>query len=718
MAKAEIKFYRTEITPDKNAHLDNVENYLSTCDSFTIENNYFEHDIDRELKITLEQRYHFGVDGYNYVSIQNDDDGMLVYYFIIGKPKWMSKNSVSLTVSMDTIMTYNEKLEWSNRTHITRRFKDRFVREVLPKVGYVQLVRKIDKEPEGLNPTKFYDNNKTKILDEGLARISDEEARNSKWYLIYKANQSLTTENKEANNPIECYITSDYSFKIQGTTSLSRPSYGAYLVLLNKNNYDTHLTTDNQDLPLFGNTYHGYDIRGWIFYANGNIKFMYYNESSKQYVLQGDTFGSYNYIMSETGFYFSQATQVENIPDVFNFDDTSLTNFMPNRMLTISSINRTDSRYGKIIELPYPPIEFQINDDEEIIVPSDVEMKDGMFLVNNIDTNFYRSIILQDLKELKYGINLSGVRKDNFYSQEMESKLYSSEFYDYFVKYDSFNKQFFLERFNATITGECSYDVSFKPTNTINSNFLFDFTTPNDVYEEIDVSSKYLNVRRSNEVPTFNSSYLDYVRNGYNYDKKNISRNTALQGVGASAQIGTSAITAMVSQKAASAAASSIGAATAITIGVQAIMSIMNIVSNTISQEKNIEQKLQELKNSPASVNGADDIDILNYTTGNKLEVYTNSCSSRVKRSVYELFRLTGYSTDEFSMPYFESRLWYDFIQCEPRFLNEYELKLPKAVIDDIKGRYSLGVTFYHEVDGEYDFDQQYENYERWIYNR
>lgn len=709
MATSEIKLYKTKLTPAMNAKVDNIEDYLNSVEVIDKPNcQYQKHALDITLKLTLEQTYAFGVGGYNYVKIVNSDDNRTIYYFVINSA-WTSKNCVTLFLSMDTVNSFDKDIVWSDNTHITRRHKDRFVYEFMPSTGSITLVRKVDKESEGINPAKFYNIDRKKIYDEDLSTLNINEAKKSNWYLIYRANQDLTTSSQNANNPVELFVTSNYPFEVNGLSTLNRPSTGAYLVMQKHNDMNMQIFIDGTTpLPKFGE-YAVNDIKGWIFYPDGKIKYVFLN-SSGQYAIQSDTFANYTTIGSNTGFNYSVSLKSSNltVADVFNYDNRNLTNFTGNRLQTIDTINRTESKYMKIIELPYPPFEFTFDNQGKINIPQGWSISNGMFYTNNIEKDFYRLVGVQPLDEMKYTFYVENIRSTDKPNIELESKLYNSEFYDFNIRYDSFEKQYLLERFNATTTEQCEYQVMFKPSNTINSNFLFEFYDLYEVYDEIDIRSQYVNVRRNNELPMYNSDYLNYIRNGYNYDVK-VNRNNVIASRTSSIAGITGAIIGGIK------GGKGYGVATAISIGVNAVSNLASSVINQRNAELSIQQKLEELKNSPSSVNGADDIDLLNYTTGNKLEVYTNSCTDNMKNAVFNLFRLTGYACNEYNTPNMNTRYWYDFIQCEAEFDNEEDINVCQNVVEDIKTRYATGVTVYHNRNNEYDFDQMYENYETWI---
>ena len=88
--------------------------------------------------------------------------------------------------------------------------------------------------------------------------------------------------------------------------------------------------------------------------------------------------------------------------------------------------------------------------------------------------------------------------------------------------------------------------------------------------------------------------------------------------------------------------------------------------------------------------------------------------SNKVLDGIYNLFRLTGYGCDEYEIPVTDTRIWYNYIQCSPE-IDESQWLYGKDILDDIKSRYQIGVTRYHAIDGEYDWNQEKENFETWL---
>lgn len=148
----------------------------------------------------------------------------------------------------------------------------------------------------------------------------------------------------------------------------------------------------------------------------------------------------------------------------------------------------------------------------------------------SLSTNFESRVASVNVPELFInGVKPSPIDSKNI---ERESKLYHSDFYTFKLVYDSFAREIPLEHIaysseepNLQAT---SFDVYFKPTNTINSKFAFRFDFGTMVnfgtFKQTIDYENYLLINRNNEETIFSNDYLNYIRNGYNYDQKVIER--------------------------------------------------------------------------------------------------------------------------------------------------------------------------------------------------
>ena len=73
------------------------------------------------------------------------------------------------------------------------------------------------------------------------------------------------------------------------------------------------------------------------------------------------------------------------------------------------------------------------------------------------------------------------------------------------------------------------------------------------------------------------------------------------------------------------------------------------------------------------------------------------------------MFYYCGYADDVQGIPNTSSRYWFNYLQCDAVINSE---NVYGEFLDDIVARYAIGVTVYHNRNGEYNFDQTYENFE------
>lgn len=128
-----------------------------------------------------------------------------------------------------------------------------------------------------------------------------------------------------------------------------------------------------------------------------------------------------------------------------------------------------------------------------------------------------------------------------------------------------------------------------------------------------------------------------------------------------------------------------------------------------------MKQKISQLQLQAASVAGTDDIDLMTWYSGNRLHVMRYDLPDYARDTVYNYFDILGYKIDKYEVPNVDSRIWYNFLQCDPVFKQQGTGKLKQAWLDDLRARYNGGITVYHNRNGVYNFEQRYENWEKWI---
>lgn len=226
-------------------------------------------------------------------------------------------------------------------------------------------------------------------------------------------------------------------------------------------------------------------------------------------------------------------------------------------------------------------------------------------------------------------------------------------------------------------------------------------------YRNVGDYDMYILSTRNNESAIYTSDYLNYLRTGYNYDRKNQIRSNVGTWVGAAVSIAGAAVSAALAVP-----TGGLSLVAAVSLGATAITTFSSAIVNTISQERSIQQKLDESKAQATQVSGSNDLSLLNWYSGNKLHVMTYQVTDKMREQLGDLFYYCGYARNIREKPNFTSRYWFNYVQCTPDDKDIDSTPLLNNYIDDIKARWGAGVTVYHCHDGEYDWDQQYENWE------
>ena len=385
---------------------------------------------------------------------------------------------------------------------------------------------------------------------------------------------------------------------------------------------------------------------------------------------------------------------------------------------TIDEVDKTDSRIVKIIKLPYAPGDIKYDAATNVYTFPDIWHYENGWrrLTGSLSTEFGSRVASVNVPELF----VKEAKPSPIDSKDIsrESKLYHSDFYTFKFVYDSFARELPLEHIQYIPLGvnheSIAFDVYFKPTNTINSKFAFhfDYSTLKDAafgtFKHTIDYEDYLLINRNNEETIFSNDYLNYIRTGYNYDKKvraqTIDKNsldasimTAVFGLSALAAVPTGGISLVAT----------------IAYAGAWVKKWSDNFRYLFSSKDEIQQKLDTLAAQSTAVAGSDDVDLLSYYNGNKLELKKYITEPQQREAIYKLLFYAGYSHHVSGIPDLTSRYWFNFIQCKPVF-NEEGNTPYNDYIDDIKSRYEAGITVYHHHPGVggWDWNQQFENWE------
>ena len=660
---------------------------------------------------------------------------------------WKSTNTIELKLSIDSINTFRNDLTWSDRTSIQREHEDRFYKQE----GSNILIRRIDPEKEQINTEKT-------LMDSFPVSQAN---KNFDWYLIYKTRDDLSPENP--NNPIYCYCIASKPLTISKSSSESQVIRAGDLLdnhyyyftdidnpggIITVDNKTFNLNTDGKKMIMLQREgakvkYTWYEGGFAEVHTSTNHSVYYTNTTAVYGTKQIGPTASKNdpspnaYPAAEIGYLADSV-----IINVGNFFRDSTENLLPygvygtikkatkrinvaagsieRKTITLNEVDKTDSRIVKIIKLPYAPCNITYNNGVYTF-PSEWKYEAGYMRLNDasLSTEFENDIGKVYLPELFLTETAQPTQLKYF---DRESKLYHSDFYNFKLVYDSFVREIALERIDtsefskATTWDMASTFISlkFKPTNTINSKFAFkiDYSAWDEAhyfaqYNQSFDYEDYLLISRNNEETIFSNDYLNYIRTGYNYDKKAKELEQKQQAGTFLTQVGGSVITAALNPN----VAISVAAATA--FAVNAANTFSSIFSSKKQFENSMQSKLADLAAQSTAVMGSDDVDLLSYYNGNRLEIKKYDTVSQQKEALYKLFFYCGYAHNAVAKPNITSRYWFNFIQCKPVF-NEEGATPYNDYLDDIKSRYEAGVTVYHHHYDtiRWDWGQKYENWE------
>lgn len=791
-----LRLYQVDFEPSDNFYIEDIESYLRTLPASAKREewnnlNYLKLGMNITIKLPLDQ-VHQIENTCNYAIIEQDNN---TYYYFVVDAKWIAKRTIQLVLTLDTVQTFFTKLKWSDKTQIMRETQDRFV-----KLNNNYYLRKIDKYNEGFNPVKVDKVNQTQI----------KSAIGEKWYLVYMSNPATTPDN--TGNPLFIGLLSNISLKIAnagtGTTDVEIPIDDNYIYFIT-----TSGLGEGGSLRI-GTPGQGDVIRSELNKTNGNatsrafavyrtaggifkIRRMYYTGDTYPYSFSSGDWTTYSVPGDSTKAVIHNCRVIRKVPDTdYNRGITSLDkidaltavevnagSYPELKTTAYENFDNSNSRLSKIIELPYAPITVTKNTDSTYnFYGCTFNYGYNIMQVNitNLSAFIKEDKRIQDLLYVTIS-NPTATDKPNI---DLESKLYSSEFYDYAYYYDTDKQPIRLEDISTNMLN-CSINISYNTTSTMNSDKQFYFNVVNGTYNEMQPYEMYLNCARSTEKMILNDSYAEYIKNGYNYDLWNQKQQEKIAKTNSILNYVSAAISAIgpvggllkgaysfaktgvgyykaykrgklaadqaedlenMSTEGLSPAAINVNkmlidysrkeagienankeqlkarandilnsttgiGAIVINQGINAISSAINSQASIESSQRSFANAVNSRANVPISASGSVPTDLFDNYSSNKLTRYEFTIRPEDRTNLFNTFRLTGYSHPVQEKPVFNTRIYSNYIQCRPVFLNSLT-EIYKVYLDDISLRFQAGITVKHNYKGKYDLYDQYENYE------
>lgn len=641
-----------------------------------------------------------------------------VFYYITNVDV-LDTDTVRLTLRMDTLATFayhstethkSVDIPWEDHTRIMRQHKDRWT----PNASKTFVFPKIDYKSEGIQTSKI------KTTDTAITTTD------GKWYIVYK---TLNDIGSEGSNPVSVYLACAGTFNINRTGYILQPSdlefgivYYVHWVQF------SHIIDDAHDYTSGQAFIQGYTLEGCVFWLNddGSIQVMYIGENSggsqsllnshttTQIKITGCNFcytagkGSGNPTL------YKNSTALQRVSlDKYYLGDNP-------KIIKIDDINRSNPRLLKIVEFPYLPIDLDIVNG--VVVLDSYFSYIGGYLryngsINRVNYAAVKSVLIPNLDTHS---NTPAVEQDPLTGYLEEPKLLHSDFYTVKFVFDSFYYDVALERLTSNYWTEwpannpqvSKFNIFIYPSLNVSSSFLF-YVQSSYLQKASDYEG-FFAIKRNNEVALYNSAYLNYMRNGYNFDIKQ-------KAIQENAQIASTVIIGveMVASFASSVYTGGAGVAAGVALATSLAASTISYANTISSNEVSMASRLASLQNQGASVTGAEDLDLLHvYSPNLHVEIYETSQYER--DAIIQALRLRGYACDEFGKPNTHTRIYFNYLQCGAMFkFDTVESNIINAqIVDDVTTKFAEGVYFMHSPTGsKYDFYFQWENWETNLMN-
>lgn len=378
-----------------------------------------------------------------------------------------------------------------------------------------------------------------------------------------------------------------------------------------------------------------------------------------------------------------------------------------------STLNLVDQKNLKIIQLPYKPTS-DFNGWTFDNTKHFMKLTSSRIAISNtLDIESVGSDLFSLITKANIKTNITRP------TSEWDSKMYHSDFNMIKLYYDSFSTMFKYEELDPyDITQDYRFNkLEFNCSKVFNSHFLF-HVKDYYPYKAKEDYSGYIVVNRNNEMPIYNSDYVNYVKTGYNYDKKQ----RALDISTAAIKTGTNTAFGAIGGAIAGAKASGIGAVPGAILGgaIALVSGTIDTIKTSISEQQSIEQKLATLQAQGTTVSVCDDVDLMDIYCNNKVHVRYYRPNQTIKENLNNLFIYFGYKKEVYGVPNIHNKMNWNFLQCDPIFTQgSIKFNLKNILSEKLKD----GITIIHKTpltDGTYiwDINQNYINWDTWLYTQ
>lgn len=513
MSKSNITFYQTRLAFNSNWQIDDIESYLNTCKTLVIGDvRYTEPKLTQTIVIKKPQTALVGLD-YNYAKITTDS---FTWYAFVQSLSWGSKQSIKVTLALDTINTVGWALldHLTEQTSIIREHQNRWK---CNDTGVLTAI--VDDYDEGINVPKNYLEKKSVLVNDCNYHVlisknittPDEVDKYPYATLmvpqtkqLYSAAGTSGTTYTLSPTLTNIYYITEGSIKVTDTTtnpttytysigdikseatcrliSLYKSSTGSIVIKRHFYTTDTFPYSFKESDSPYSQDYSKLVIANSRRVYTNDLTI--YNQSANPLL---DKVVFYKFQSINSGYYSAQY--------VNGIDDVDKTNSSISQIVCVPKYNDALTNYTFI-------------EGYNMLLPS----ADTFVLANGTLTS---------------NVVNHTPTSDDSYNPIYESKLLHSSITDTQFVYQG-NVLRSVDWCKADIDDTLDYSITmtYDPT-TIQ---MLKFTTDFNWYRSNSEYDKYSYVTLKYNVPLFTSEWNEYVRNGYNYDVADYNRQKSLQG--------------------------------------------------------------------------------------------------------------------------------------------------------------------------------------------
>lgn len=713
----------------------------------------------------------------NYGGIINTARGVAFYF--IEQVEQVAVDTIKFYLKLDVLNTFYDRFKtcFTNGTYIARGHEDRFAAALMydldPKIYLVHKFNRIN-EGDNLQLIQNLSDKKT-IYEEAKG---DTAANPLKFYLIYRssengrpcidlcANRQIaigagSTGPTYSLKPSQMaqgryyYLMGNISFSIDGSrnTWVDIPGYTGWSGFADF----TKTVSGDGFLIFWKGTKNGHD---YIFFKFVSSTDDINAEQGEYFILadppdltNGDEWnrtiktdnseGQINILLGQTLYYSNTQTYNQDLIKTFQKIEIGAGTYSPKMLGDISLLDKTDEAIVKVVECPYCPVPYTYDAQTQVYTissqyfPNESEEEAPPFLrTYDVGKELPKRLVgaLLDFKNYLYQSGqitaIEGLLTNPAaLSFLIDPKIYTSQYFVITLVYDSFSKQVKYEDWEYVgqnlVPGD-ALDFYYKQSANVSSALMFEYESSLEYdgygFELKKSEENYPRVlvaSRNNELALFSSAYLNYLRNGYNYEKKKQAEQMGFQGSMAALQTIGSILSFALSGV--TGGASAIAGAG---LAVGAATTFANMGYSAYRGSEDLSNKIAQLKAQSYTVSGIDDLDLFNEYGKNKLQVLIYKVKDNDFAMLRAKFQYFGYAVDKYANPwpfYFNGRHNFNYIKCDPIFRLSGIEPIPEEYMEEIAERFRAGVTIWHKryytqlPNYQYELNRDYENMEESI---